>query len=365
MKKLKVLMLGNINSKWVKEYIEYVLLPNGAEVDILGKAGSRYDGFYKENGVTVHNIEPAGKIVSKLPFIRTISSADNTYRGNAWRNYDVIINMFVNHRDLRLTKRVRGRNTKTVVYYVGSDLLRKSKTDIFFNRLLLPNVSEAIVGSEMLAREYRKKYRKNPQVIRVGISGLADIERYMQQHERAAGGKINICVGYNGVREHQHLAVLKLFDALSKSEKEKICLIIPMTYGGSTDYIKEVREKLEGLGIEYRLLTDFMNNEQMAELWCGVDYFINAQITDSLSASVLESIYAGSRLINSAHLDYPEYKEFGIKPIQFGSFDELQEIIKKIAGGQVDNLIENNRKAIFEGMSWQSSANKWKTVFDK
>ena len=32
---MRILVLGNINSKWVKEYIENVLIPLGHNVDVL------------------------------------------------------------------------------------------------------------------------------------------------------------------------------------------------------------------------------------------------------------------------------------------------------------------------------------------
>lgn len=358
---MKILVLGNINSKWIKEYIEYVLLPMECEVDVVGnEASCKYIDFYKAENITVHKEFGPSKLMKKIPFIRVMSSAKRIVEKNSWKNYDVIVNIFVNHRDLRITQKLKGENTKTVVYYAGSDLLRKSKLSIFLNRILLKNPTKHVVGSGTLAKEFERKYPKNirPEIIRFGISAFENIKEEKKKHKRN-DEKIVFCVGYSGVKEHNHIQVLDLFDRLDQNQKDKIKLVVPMTYRATREYLTTVKNKLDSTGIENRHLTEFMNNKEMAEMWCGIDYFINAQTTDSLSASVLEAIYAGAVLLNAKWLEYPEYKEFGMKYIAFSDYDDLFNQVVMITDGKKNGEEYKSACAIEKNMSWTAAKKHW------
>ncbi|MBQ2945375.1 MAG: hypothetical protein IJD95_02270 [Clostridia bacterium] len=361
---MNALVLGNINSKWVKEYIEYVLLPIGYEVDVVGnEAQCKYSDFYKAEGVTVHKeFGPVG-LAKKIPFARVMNSAKRIVEKNSWKNYDVIVNIFVNHRDLRITQKLKGENTKTVLYYAGSDLLRKSKTDLLLNRILLRNPTKHVVGSAMLANAFQEKYPKtdSAEIIRFGISAFENIKDQKKKYKRNSE-KIVFCVGYSGIKEHNHIQVLDLFGNLDKKQKEKIRIFVPMTYGATTEYLTTVKNKLESLGIEYSCFTEFMNNDEMAKMWCGVDYFINAQTTDSLSASVLEALYAGAVLLNASWLEYPEYKEFGIKSLVFSEYDGLLKYLIEIVDGKKVGEDYNSVRILEENMSWNAAKERWEEL---
>lgn len=364
---MKVLVLGNINSKWVKEYIEYVLLPLGHSVTVLGNAQNcKYEDFYTSNGITINNEVKAGKIMGRIPFFRIISSSSRTVKGNQWDTYDVIINMFVNHRDLRICRRVKSANTKTILYYAGSDMLRKSKMQLMMNRAIIPSPDAIVVGSSTLAEAMKQKYPHNTkyETIRFGISAFDNIDEFKSRNPSTQCGNC-FCIGYSGIREHNHIDVIETFNKLSSDLKEKIKLLVPMTYVATPEYIKEVRTKLDETGIKYDLPTQYMDNDAMAEMWCGISYFINAQTTDSLSASVLEALYAGAVLINAAWLEYPEYKDFGIKYLKFSSYEELQEIITRTLNQEKDysNLIASANLKKY--MSWQSAKENWSKLFSR
>lgn len=362
---MRILVLGNINSKWVKEYIEFILLPLGHVVEVLGNEKKcKYGDFYLSHGVVIHNEKTAGKIVGKIPFVRVLSSVLRTVRGNQWNEYDVIVNMFVNHRDLWITRRVKSKNTKTIVYYTGSDMLRKSKSRIFMNRMIVRKPDVIVVGSSALAADFKQKYPKNTPVetIRFGISAFENIEKYKKNHPNARR-EYAFCIGYNGVRQHNHLDVLDLFDRLPEELKEKVYLVVPMTYGAAPDYTAEVKRKLDAVGIRYRQYTEFMDNDAMAEMWCGISYFINAQTTDSLSASVLEALDAGAVLLNASWLSYPEYREFGIKYLSFDNYEDLYGIITDILLGKKDCSDCVCSEMLNRHMSWLSAQNAWSELF--
>ena len=362
---MTILVLGNIDSKWVKEYIEYVLLPLGHTVEVLGdEKNCQYLVFYRGNGIVIHRSIGAGSLARRLPFVRIVSSARRTVKANAWGKYDLVINLFVNYRHLMITAKIRGKNTKTAMYFAGSELLRKSRAAVRLYNVLLPNNDYYIMGSQTLLRDFQRKFGKKYQaeVIHFGVSAFDSIDRLLS-NGRAKKVKNTFCIGYSGVRAHQHLAVLDLFSKLPKELKQKATLIVPMTYMATPEYIKEVHDKLDAIGLAYRLYTEYRNNEQMAELWCSVDYFINAQRTDSLSASLLESIYAGCELISPTWLDYPEYQEMDIQKTEYRDFEELYDIITAILKERFVSKRGSNRQVLYSTLSWESSKKQWSALF--
>ena len=98
----------------------------------------------------------------------------------------------------------------------------------------------------------------------------------------------------------------------------------------------------------------------MAEMWSQIGFFINAQTTDSLSASVLESLYAGCTLINGKWLRYPEYEEFGIKFYEFNDFSDLLPLIESIVKGENKPIMQEDSKLIYNQFSWEKARSFWK-----
>ena len=173
------------------------------------------------------------------------------------------------------------------------------------------------------------------------------------------------CIGYNGSIAHNHMAVLDVFDRLTPERKEKIELVVPMTYGTTKEYLSEVKAKLESTGIRYRQLTEFMDNDAMAEMWSGVGYFINAQTTDSLSASVLEAVYSGAVLFNASWLEYPEYKEFNVKYLSFSDYDQLYGLIVKAIDGDIPDDAVNDPGILDGTFSWSAARENWAQLIDR
>ena len=361
---MKILVLGNIQSKWVKEYIEYVLLPLGHTVEVLGdEKNCKYTDFYRNNGIVIRRLASAGPLAKRLPLIRILSAANRIVKSNNWDRYDLIVNMFVNYRDLMITSKLRTKETKTAMYFAGSELLRKSKAAVRLYNVFLPHADRYVMGSRTLLKDFNRKFgpKFHGEVINFGVSVFDSIDQLLKSGTIQKKGN-TFCIGYNGMQAHQHLAVLDLFAKLSTRLKNKASIIVPMTYGSSVDYQGAVKEKLEQIGIAYQLYTEYRNNDQMAELWCTADYFINAQTTDSLSASVLESVYAGCELISPTWLDYPEYREFGVQKTDYRNFEELYTIIVNILDGDFKPAGGCNRQTLYDKMSWKAARKKWASL---
>ena len=175
--------------------------------------------------------------------------------------------------------------------------------------------------------------------------------------------KTVVAVGYNGIPEQQHLAVLKEIGKLNKKTKEKLFLILQMTYGdgGTKEYHEQVLAAACATGCEYSGIQNFLTDEQVAELRIITDIFINAQTTDAFSGSVSENLFTGTVLMNASWLRYQEFKDYAFKYLEFKSMSEIGTLIERVLASGFD--VSGNKELVWQLRSWENCALKWKKIY--
>ena len=368
---MRILVLGNSASRWQKEFIRNVLLPLEHEVYVFASRGENpFKPFYHDNAVKVITPKPVSKMVMRIPKLRAEALLKNQITAlRQYGPYDIIINMFVSESGLRCAKALRDKNTKVIAYFCGSDILRAKGYKLMLLKKELRIADKIFFASEQVYQEYRKKVDRMGdrvgQVIHLGISVFAEIDRIrgpIATEKQILGIPDNltsICIGYNANQAQQHLSALHQLQLLPAEQKEKLILLLPLTYGRRQEYIDELKQELTRSGFKYRLFESFMNDKEMAQLHCATDIFINAQLTDGLSASVLETLYAESTLLNASWLDYPEFQKWGIQYAAFSGFEELPELVLSVLEGKVTCDTKSNMEILNCQMTWEATRNQW------
>ncbi len=137
-----------------------------------------------------------------------------------------------------------------------------------------------------------------------------------------------------------------------------------MNYGHAPDnYVNSVKKVLSEINCESLILTEFMNDAEIAVLRAATDIFIHAQTTDALSASVLECLYAGAILINPIWIRYDELIDNEIEYVEFAEFINLPNIILKCINNVSKNTINSNRAKLRELYSWDILAKMWRKLY--
>lgn len=117
--------------------------------------------------------------------------------------------------------------------------------------------------------------------------------------------KIKITVGYCGDPICNHLFILDELEKFDQMTKEKIHLLVPMTYGNFTkEYMDDVIAKLNQSQISYTLFDKFLSLDELLKLRVTSDMMIMMNKSDALSASVCEALYADNLLISAGWLPY-------------------------------------------------------------
>ena len=184
--------------------------------------------------------------------------------------------------------------------------------------------------------------------------------------------KVIVHIGHNGSVAHQHIKLLETLNNLPQKYKDNLYLVMHFGYsiGGygysKEEYIDAVNKAASDTEIAYKIITDYITGKDMADFRLTADIMLYGQLTDAISASVVETVYAGGYFINPIWLDYSQLKEQGIKYAEYSEFEEIQEIIEQFLDGNrlSEKDLKLNREAIKKLKGWDFLAPKWRELYE-
>lgn len=296
---------------------------------------------------------------------------------NGLPEYDVfqllwIENTWVYFRDI-----IREKCRRLNLGVGGSDLYRSRKTERIYKKLLIEMADHISAQTDATISAFLEVYPFTAGKIRwvnYGIEALEYMEQECQLKAQERRRKLDISddvtvvmCGYNASQAHRHVDLIDALAGMEESVKENIMLLLPMTYpNGQEEYMEEVKRHLGGCGIPYRILTKYMNVQDMAEIEMMSDVLITVQTTDQLSSTMLEIMYAGKVVIAGSWLPYEDLREKGIF---FVSVDEIPDLAKAVTEVVTDyrtfqGRCLSNRKIVYEMSSWNTASPRWRRLWE-
>ena len=172
--------------------------------------------------------------------------------------------------------------------------------------------------------------------------------------------KLTVTCGYNGLRAQQHSIMLSAIDRLPQASKEKIHLVIPMSYASVDSYKEEVLQQLIVMGISFSIIDKFLTIEELAALRKRTDIAINMQTTDAFCAALKEHLYCDNIVIIADWLDYPLYDANHIYYIK-SSVENLTDNIKYAIENYKELKVKTieNRYKLRQLTSWNAVMDGW------
>jgi glycosyltransferase involved in cell wall biosynthesis len=366
---------------WTVHFIEEFLLKYNYEVWMLKTSNdSVYSSFFEKDNI--HLIECPSVVTdwydgeNNKNFINTryihMLQLKAAIRAG---KFDIINLHYVDYNDVidvAILKNIT--KSRVIISYWGSDLLRMDKKKLLRLSMFAKKADYITFDNEDLNIKFHEIYKwadkiKNKTVL-FGLPVLDIIEgknmvnpMELKKKYKVPENKILIAVGYNGIPEQQHIRVLEIIKKLDTDIKEKIFLLLQMSYGGTEDYREKVMESAKKTGCKYKVIQKFLSDDEVAELRIITDLFINAQTTDAFSGSVCENLFAGTLLINASWLKYKELEKYNFQYIEFDDFDELGDKIYESLQWKFDSSI--NKRLILNLRSWKSCAQKWEQVYSE
>lgn len=340
----RILLLGDVNSIYIKHLIEKDLLREGWSIILLD--------IYKTERANINYLKTIGVhycyIVPKLfesvnvlhlqgLWIRLFSLIASMRLFVNYRNIDTINIQYINVYALKIARLMRPI-TKTIVYsFWGSDLLRQSQRvlkkvyppyflyadKITFDSLRMISKFNDLYGDSFNAKlEY----------IRYGNDNIDRIQKVREQFSKEEIKqkmsfpieKTIIAIGYNAKMEQQHDRVIQTLGNIDDKVKNNLHIVIPFAYGVSSNSYKN---KLESLLIEnhfnYTFITDFLPSDTIPLLYLGVDIFIHAQTTDAFSQTLVNYLCAGAKVFQGLWLHTEEIDRYSLPIVEFNTFENL------------------------------------------
>ena len=271
----------------------------------------------------------------------------------------------------RYVRQITKKKIKLITTLFGSDLFRTNQEQKQAQAPVFEK-SDAIVLSENMVSYFEehfpgceKKYRFNQygsaRIDLVNELNSPENKRAFREKYGIADDKIVISCGYNAKKEQQHLKLLDEISKLGKGEKEKLFLLLSLTYGREdADYVERVKKKTEELNIPHLFFEERLNDREIAEIRIISDITINTQTTDALASSIKEAMAAGDVMLVGDWLPYEIYKDLGVFYLT-ASLESLSEKLEDI----IRNFDEYREKSkanagiILNFASWNVLLKDW------
>ncbi len=173
-----------------------------------------------------------------------------------------------------------------------------------------------------------------------------------------------ICIGNNGSIGNQHI---KTLEAIKNIPQIQDCtILLPLTYGLNKEYENTIDHYIKENSLNIICFKTFLTWEDLAILRISSDIFITMQITDAMSDTLSETLFAGNICITGAWLPYSSFRESGASFIDCKDFSTLPLILTKIINNvhsYKQKCKKNPPKVLSYFYNKENLTNEWYSLF--
>lgn len=377
---MKILILGNINSVYILNYVKELKNIMDCEIDIFTPPIQKKE-YIKQFIKYFNNIYEISKnnngIINQIPKIRGILRLKNIAdQIKGLDSYDICHIHYLGTNYGFLAKQIVCKCKKLVISIWGSDFYRTKWLEKKIQYLIIKYADKITFGNEKTLEDFKKYFKvvddKKLEILRFGSSPLSILKNINNISKKDSKKLFNISTndlvivcGNNAIQDNQHLDIIKAIQKVKQQLPSNILFLFPFTYGFDRKYYFKIKEFLVKTKINYKILTDFLSDYKVAKLRKASDIMINTPISDQLSASMIESLYAENIVITGNWLPYDIFDQNNIFLSKVSSVDEVGEklvyVIKNY--NKLKKKCKYNKELIYSLCSWENSIKKWKNMY--
>lgn len=372
----KVLIIGESDSIYIKEYVENILNENKKiQFSILTNSVKKYCKFYMDNHV---------KLIY-MPQLYTDQKEWDAYSKCVLEllknKYDYVHVQAVGYNQLEKAVIIANNRSKLIMSYWAHPTGKREIIDI---GKLLKHVYKISFVTNSLKKEFQENYGhefdEKISYIDLYMGGLEKLKDVIENRElvylrKKAKRKMNIpndrvsvALGYCLRKDQQHIRILHELQKLSDDELKNIFVYIHVAYGtDDTHYIRQIEmlaSKLMKRGCICKVSQEFMTGNRLACLRLAMDVFLNMETQDALSATMLEYLCAGTMVVNGEWLDYSDLEQDGIQYIKVKQLGDLPKVMSEIIETPI-LVNEQNSYKIRHFSLWSEWVHKWLALYDE
>ncbi len=370
MEKRRVLLLGDMNSRWTFRYLKKVYSEN-FKITILDYAPLRlslgdvhYD-FCEKNGIQVIAIYNDGGYSRCLKYASII---------NQMETFDICHIMFVRSEASLLVRMCEHKFHQIIANFWGSDFFRTTSKMEFEQKYLLDIVDTVIVPVESMEENIIHKYPKLQDKIHTVYFESPILEKLQENNYAEEDNamlplpkdKVVIAVGYNGFSQQQHELFIRALNECDETIIDRVFVIFSMTYGLSAEYEEKIYKMLKDAKFKYVLIKDYMTDEQIIFMRKRIDIFVNAITTDAFNAAIQESMLCQSVILVGDWLLYQDLEDEKAYLCKFSNAldlsEKLSDVIKNI--GAYKEKSKGNKEIIKRIRKRRGHVEDWTDLYD-
>ena len=376
---MKILILSDICNAdvFTLNYVKELKLKIDCSVDIFTSPieKSEYINQFIHYFDNIYEICSNDKetVIDYIPKIRGYFHMKKLiHQFNKLDNYDIIHIFFLSRKYVFFAKEILRKCKKLVISINGSDFYRTKWGEKIIQYPIIKYADRITFTNKQTLEEF-SKYFKNIDKDKLKIKGfgsapleiLRNIEHISKKECKASFNiPVNTLVvtcGYSAVVANQHISIIKSIENIKYKLPANILFIFPFTYGFNREYFLKVKDLLNKSNLNYRVLTDFLSDYEVAQLRKASDIMINLPISDQLSASMQEYLYTENIVITGEWLPYRILEEKGIFMLKVSSVGEVGEKLL-YSVNNLRNLKESckgNSQIILDISRWDKNINDW------
>lgn len=172
-------------------------------------------------------------------------------------------------------------------------------------------------------------------------------------------------IGYSGFESQNHIQLIQELSTLPSEMKSGTLLIVPMTYGATSEYSNRVRVALEQSGLRFWMIGKYLLREEVLSVAVICNIMLNVRDNDGFNNSMIETLLAGNLLISGRWLPYSMLRQ---NNIYFHEIDDLSEVkgllcsVDKEFINKADALKANPKK-VMNLVSGQVTGSNWDLLY--
>lgn len=276
------------------------------------------------------------------------------------------------------------KNKKIVCTFWGSDLLRTSDIlNFYFVKKALNKATLITCQSDELKEIILSKYGRNlsdkvkiaifpiDNAIYEGIdfnqNSTEEINKFKTKYGYSLN-KRNILIGHNGSKFNNHENIINALNQVVS--KENIHLIVNLNYALNPNevvsYKNRIKEALISSQISFEILESFFTKDELAISRLATDIFIHMPVSDALSGTLLEMIYASTISITGSWLPYKTFTNAGLKYHEVAKFDLLAEKVDFVVSNFTTELeiAQSNKEKVLSYFLDEKLIQNWANILN-
>jgi len=286
---------------------------------------------------------------------------------------DIVFIHYLNLKNLELIKYIKPE-IKLVLCFWGSDLLQESSEETLLGlRLALKRADFVSVqnhgmrficctkyGWDLLPKIRVAPFIPNYKILNeINHSSKEEAKSKLGQLFKIPTNKIWLSCGYRSIPIVQQAEIIDALSKLPVSLKNNIVLILTMNYGNKDkEYTNRILQTAKKSKLEYIIIDRYLTDEELAALRKAMDIFIHFPMTDAMSATIIEHMYAGNLVITNSSLPYARFRKFNLS---YSEVDEVDEVAKHVETGIMNQsfLKIDNRAKIHQMFEEDYNIKNW------